>query len=387
MYDEKLEALITAALADGVLTDKEENILFKKAEAMGIDLDEFELVLSGRLAKRKKEMEAQKKCAIPQELDELIKEFLTDGIISPKERQVLLNKAETLGLNLDEVDLYIDAQEQKIQQSIEAAKNMRKGKICPYCGKSIPELTDKCPYCDENITPEASKELAEIFDHLESALVNLKSGKEIYKSKAEVDRYFRKAKMYYGNNPKVKQLLEEVEIESEDAEALVRRTEKKEFWLKAFIANRKFLVITIIIFAIGWWSYSDYQDFKKDIKGSEIKTEEENSKDLTYVQNTAIEVNDYLENGEVEKAANALTLCEASNLGYSMYDNEQATSLYKSLVANVVDAYLDKGQKKKARNLVIACSSKFYFGKGGLSDLFIKLGSDGNYRFNSTDAE
>ena len=59
MYNEKLEALITAALADGVLTDKEKNLLFKKAEAMGIDRDEFELVLDGRLAKRKKEMEAQ----------------------------------------------------------------------------------------------------------------------------------------------------------------------------------------------------------------------------------------------------------------------------------------------------------------------------------------
>ena len=45
MYNEKLEALITAALADGVLTDKEKNLLFKKAEAMGIDRDEFELVL------------------------------------------------------------------------------------------------------------------------------------------------------------------------------------------------------------------------------------------------------------------------------------------------------------------------------------------------------
>lgn len=60
MYDEKLETLITAALADGVLTDKEKQILFKKAEAMGIDLDEFELVLDGRLAKRKEEKQKTK---------------------------------------------------------------------------------------------------------------------------------------------------------------------------------------------------------------------------------------------------------------------------------------------------------------------------------------
>ena len=227
MYNEKLEALITAALADGVLTDKEKEILFKKAEAMGIDHDEFELVLDGRLAKRKKEMEAQapqaakpaqKKGVIPQELDDLIKEYLTDGIISPKERQVLLNKAQSLGLNVDEVDLYIDAQQQKADQAVAAAMNKRRGKTCPYCGSSIPELTDKCPNCGGNITPEASKELEEIFEHLETALVNFKAGEDIEKNKAEVERYVRKAKMYYGNNPKVKQLLEEVEIESENAE-------------------------------------------------------------------------------------------------------------------------------------------------------------------------
>ena len=106
-----------------------------------------------------------------------------------------------------------------------------------------------------------------------------------------------------------------------------------------------------------------------------------NAKDLSYVQNTAKEVNDFLDKGQVDKAANALTMCEASGLGNPMQDNDQATSLYKSLVANVVDAYLDKGKKKKAQNLVISCSSKFDFGEIGLSELFLKLGSDGNYEF------
>ena len=251
MYNEKLEALITAALADGVLTDKEKNLLFKKAEAMGIDRDEFDLVLEGRLAKRKKEMEAQapqaakpakKEGAIPQELDDLLKEYLTDGIISAKERQVLLNKAQALGLNVDEVDLYIDAQQQKADQAVAATMNKRRGKTCPYCGSSIPELTDKCPNCGGNITPEASKELAEIIEHLESALVNFKSGEDVDKSKAEVERYARKARMYYGNNPKIQRLLDEVETEAEAAEADAR----KNYWIKILI-KYKFIIIGIII--------------------------------------------------------------------------------------------------------------------------------------------
>ncbi|MGH1516179.1 hypothetical protein [Chryseobacterium sp. JK1] len=49
MYNEKLERLIELALADGELTEKEKQVLFKNAESEGIDLDEFEIVLEARL--------------------------------------------------------------------------------------------------------------------------------------------------------------------------------------------------------------------------------------------------------------------------------------------------------------------------------------------------
>jgi hypothetical protein len=49
MYNQQLEMLIDLALADGELTEKEKQILFKKAEAAGIDLDEFEMVLDAKL--------------------------------------------------------------------------------------------------------------------------------------------------------------------------------------------------------------------------------------------------------------------------------------------------------------------------------------------------
>lgn len=52
-YNEELEQLIETALTDGVLTDKKKQVLFKKAESFGIDLDEFEMVLEARLYKMK----------------------------------------------------------------------------------------------------------------------------------------------------------------------------------------------------------------------------------------------------------------------------------------------------------------------------------------------
>ncbi len=54
MYNEQLEKLIDLALADGVLTEKEKQILFKKAENLGVDLDEFEMVLYAKLHEKQK---------------------------------------------------------------------------------------------------------------------------------------------------------------------------------------------------------------------------------------------------------------------------------------------------------------------------------------------
>lgn len=155
---------------------------------------------------------------IPEELNALIQQYLTDGVLTDKERQVILKKAEKMGLDRDEIDLYLDAEVQKIDQQTDAAVRNQKGKTCPYCGAPIPQLADKCPECGQFITPEASDELKEIIDNLEEALVQFKSGKDLAKSKATVERYARKAKLYFSNNPKIKPLLAEVEEEMAVAE-------------------------------------------------------------------------------------------------------------------------------------------------------------------------
>lgn len=58
MYNEQIENLINLALADGELTEKEKQILFKKAEIEGIDLDEFEMVLDAKLFEKQQTIKA-----------------------------------------------------------------------------------------------------------------------------------------------------------------------------------------------------------------------------------------------------------------------------------------------------------------------------------------
>lgn len=55
MFSKELEEVIEAALADGALTDKERAVLHKRAQAEGVDLDELDIVIDGRLAKMKRQ--------------------------------------------------------------------------------------------------------------------------------------------------------------------------------------------------------------------------------------------------------------------------------------------------------------------------------------------
>jgi hypothetical protein len=59
MYDPALENLIELALQDGELSDREIAVLFKRAQSMGIDLDEFEMVLQARLQERQKSLQKE----------------------------------------------------------------------------------------------------------------------------------------------------------------------------------------------------------------------------------------------------------------------------------------------------------------------------------------
>lgn len=164
----------------------------------------------------------------PKDLTELVEEYLTDGIISSKERDVLLKKAEKMGVNVDEFDLYIDAQQQKVDQSIDATARKKRGATCPFCGGPVPQLVDKCPHCGQFITAQASEELKEILEKLEDAMVDMKSGRNVERNKAIVEKYSRKARLYYSNNPKIKPLLAEIEEDIINAQKEALAKEKRE---------------------------------------------------------------------------------------------------------------------------------------------------------------
>ena len=303
---------------------------------------------------------------IPEELDALIQQYLTDGVLTDKERKVILNKADRMGLDRDEIDLYLDAEIQKIDQTTDAAVRKQKGKVCPYCGASIPLLADKCPACDRFITPEASKELQEILDNLEEALVNLKSGKDIYASKATVERFARKAKMYYASNPKVQKLLEEVENETAMAEkkakALIRNRGILSF-IKEHTKMTLFLGL-IALFALFMGisaivtSFDESQNLnacvqamKKSIKKGDIDNaiflyKKFNGKQRDVVPGIESQIIDYIKDlvsdDNLEKAEQDVEKI------YDAFRLDMSSNTEETMISVVAEAFWKKGNPEKA---------------------------------------
>ena len=290
---------------------------------------------------------------IPEELDQLIQEYLTDGVLTDKERAVILRKAEKMGLDRDEIDLYLDAQVQKINQATDAAVRKVKGKTCPYCGGSVPQLAEKCPYCDEYITPQASEELQEIFDNLEEALVDMKSGKELERSKATVERYARKAKMYYGSNPKVQKLLAEVEKEMTEAEKKAKSLARKKTIVNILTYNKFLTAGVIVVLAILLWYMwpgtvtSDPQRCTEAIREALEKNDVETAVSLyrgfdDYKSKLGYSEEDlaraYLKAGDIDKALSLTGKRDPAN----SFDDD------KPIFAEIEEAYLEKGELEKA---------------------------------------
>lgn len=116
MYDPHLEKLIEIALEDGVLTDKERSVLFKKAQSLGIDSDEFEMVLLSRLKARL-------------------------GSQQPE------NKPEKFGTILK----------------------------CPSCGSPVPAFSTKCKDCEHEFRNiSANKSLSNLATKLENIEINIR---------------------------------------------------------------------------------------------------------------------------------------------------------------------------------------------------------------------
>ena len=130
-------------------------------------------------------------------------------LVEEKEPETEIKQAPTPQERM--ADCYIDAQEQKVKITKDVESNVKPGRVCPFCEKSIPQGVDRCPCCNTMITDENIEEFNYVLDKLTGAVKALKSENNAYEANLVAQRYARKAKAEYSHSPKILKLLEEVE--------------------------------------------------------------------------------------------------------------------------------------------------------------------------------
>ena len=89
------------------------------------------------------------------ELEDLIQATLEDGVLEENEKAALVKRAQREGVDLDELEIYINSLIQKRQRELNEKRDLREeeyekkkkeaiGPVCPKCGKQVPALTLKC---------------------------------------------------------------------------------------------------------------------------------------------------------------------------------------------------------------------------------------------------
>ena len=112
------------------------------------------------------------------ELESLIQATLQDGVLTEQEKAVLIRRAQNEGVDLDELDIYIQSLLQKRHQeeAEKEAEEDRASKIgdvrrCAGCGYNVPSGFAACPNCGQtfNVTETTGS-----WAKLQDALANMK---------------------------------------------------------------------------------------------------------------------------------------------------------------------------------------------------------------------
>lgn len=176
---------------------------------------------------------------LSESLKQLIEASLVDGILTPEERSVILKRAMLEGIDADEANLLLDAELQKIK--IQKQARAPKVNKCPACGEILPALTGICPSCGTVVDNNAhNHELDFLIEQMNRGLAQLKSGTTAAPMViAALDEHRRRAMTLYGDNPKVKMLIDEVKQEIDEYKRIEADKQKVDDELKKMEAKAK----------------------------------------------------------------------------------------------------------------------------------------------------
>jgi hypothetical protein len=111
-------------------------------------------------------------------LEKYIDLAITDGRLTDKEKQILIRKAEEAGVEWDEVEMILEAKLHEKQQS--KIIHEEKVKKCPSCKEPLLALSKVCIACghvanSETISSTSNNSLESLIENIENSIVAIKS--------------------------------------------------------------------------------------------------------------------------------------------------------------------------------------------------------------------
>ena len=134
------------------------------------------------------------------EIEKLIDLALADGQVTDKERNVILKKANELGVDADEVEMTLDGRLHQMQATQTKPTKEKVGNLntCPSCGSTVNSFQTKCSDCGHEFrnvqTNSSIKDLMIELKKIKKSNFKEDDGdideEEYFKARAEVIRNF-----------------------------------------------------------------------------------------------------------------------------------------------------------------------------------------------------
>jgi len=112
-------------------------------------------------------------------VDKLIEMALSDGKINEKEREIILRKAESLGEDVDEVEMYIEGKISDLENTVVSENIDNKTINCPSCGSPTNSFESRCLHCSHE------------FKNIDASSISIKIQEELQKIHFEVEDQYR----------------------------------------------------------------------------------------------------------------------------------------------------------------------------------------------------
>ena len=186
------------------------------------------------------------------ELESLIEAALVDGKIDEIEKRVLVKRAEKDGVDIDELEVYINSILQKRSISRTAEEDAREaailerkrqdiGIVCPHCGNPIPPLAESCPVCGQIIlTAAVNSKIEKAF-----AEINELSSKAHDPGQRQQDAYIAKTKSKILELKTMYGTVNKVQVYCQHMEEDIAKLKKK------IIRDKVLFIVFYILFFAG----------------------------------------------------------------------------------------------------------------------------------------